>query len=687
MKISSIQVLLCCELLLYAQAIPLIGQTPEKEEPKSEFAIKVGVEEVRIDAVVLDHKGHQITDLNAEDFEIFQDGARQNIISIKYINDYNPQPEIQSRSLKNPKAIPLLPSPMPTKDEIRRTFVFLVDNVVSGFDSRAISQRFVQVSDARMAMRRFVETQMQPGDLMAIVATGYGTANPFQLFTSDKRHLLAMINRVQFLMGTGFYQSPLTSLSYCIDALKDLPGRKYLIDFASNLPPDINYSRMLPELGYQYNKIGDAALRAGVVIHEFDIRGLEGLESILPTFTAENGHVDPSVIPAMSTGRYPGKASILTKKTGGLFIENSNFFVTKSGVGRVSEELKGYYLITYIPPAGTFKDAFPKTFHKIKIVTKRPGSKVHTRDGFLGRIESENASGTSGLLKDAIFSPFRYNALQVNLSSGFICDPQNGYVLQSWLHVDAKDLNIVEGKDGNPSVSLTGLCLTSDVDNDIQDVSSQRYDYYFKKEDIPWIREHGLKFSLILPVKKPGAYYVRAAVKDEGSGKIGSAYQYLEIPNLKNNNLSLSNIFLITREEDAPWARHEIPGQSQRVLYPDAKMDPRRSPAIRSFLPGETFDYAAMIYNAGLQKENKTNLTSQYMLIRDGEVLFTSEFENVDLSGVSDLARIPIRKHFVLENSIEPGDYVLLLIIKNKNNFARQALDFTVQFPAVIAGR
>jgi hypothetical protein len=46
-------------------AMPLssLGQ----EFQKQDFSIKVGVEEVRIDATVLDRKGRQITDLTAGD--------------------------------------------------------------------------------------------------------------------------------------------------------------------------------------------------------------------------------------------------------------------------------------------------------------------------------------------------------------------------------------------------------------------------------------------------------------------------------------------------------------------------------------------------------------------------------------------------------------------------------------------
>jgi VWFA-related protein len=666
MKIRAAQILFFCECSFYFLSAPLNAQIPMAKEAKGEFSIKVGVEEVRIDAVVLDRKGHQITDLKADDFRILQDFIPQTVLSAKYIDTYNPRPEVRSDALGNPKSMPPAASPMLTQDEVQRTFVFLVDNA---------KMSFVQVSDVRMAMKKFVETQMQPRDLVAIVPTAYWEATPFQIFTSDKQHLLEMIRNLRYkIPDPDWMVSPsstmLPQLEYCITALKNLPGRKFLIKFS--LPDLIIDNLSAIKLLQKYDQLADTALRAGIVVHEFGLPSATsagvgaGLNN--PIVSAEKSR------PSTQSIARDFHLFILAAKTGGISIENSNFFVTKSGISRVSEELKGYYLITYRPPAGTFDDF---VFHKIKMTVKRPGAKVHTRDGFLG-IELDYKPGSSVPLKDAIFSPFRYNGLNINLFAGYFDDPQKGYLLQSWLHLDAKDLSIAEGKDGNPSVSLTALCLTSDINNNIQDTSSQKYDFYFRKADIPWIREHGLKFSLLVPVKNPGAYYVRAGIKDEGSGKIGSAYQYLEIPNLKKKDLSLSNIFVVNREEDVPWKSQEMQDQSRHVLYPDVKMDPRRSPALRNFLPGETLDFAATIYNTKLESEKKADLAYQYKLIRDENVLFTSQFEDVDVNSVSDPARIQIRSKLALEKSIEPGDYILVLLVKNKKNIARQTLDFTV---------
>ncbi len=55
----------------------------------------------------------------------------------------------------------------------------------------------------RLALRKFVEEQMQDGDLVAIVRTGAGIG-ALQQFTSDKRMLLAAVDRIKWnSLGSG----------------------------------------------------------------------------------------------------------------------------------------------------------------------------------------------------------------------------------------------------------------------------------------------------------------------------------------------------------------------------------------------------------------------------------------------------------------------------------------------------
>jgi hypothetical protein len=68
--------------------ISLMGKANGQVLPaKQDYSIKIGVEEVRLDAVVVDRKGRQITDLTAGDFEIWQDGNMQTVTSCTYVNE------------------------------------------------------------------------------------------------------------------------------------------------------------------------------------------------------------------------------------------------------------------------------------------------------------------------------------------------------------------------------------------------------------------------------------------------------------------------------------------------------------------------------------------------------------------------------------------------------------------------
>src|SRR4030095_17225285 len=58
-----------------------------KEKPVSEKdeVVRISVTLVQVDAVVTDRQGMQVTDLKPSDFEIYEDGRRQQITNFSYI--------------------------------------------------------------------------------------------------------------------------------------------------------------------------------------------------------------------------------------------------------------------------------------------------------------------------------------------------------------------------------------------------------------------------------------------------------------------------------------------------------------------------------------------------------------------------------------------------------------------------
>ncbi len=688
---------LCLMLISSGQDRPSLPGSAGKQVPNAEkgFTIRIGVEEVRFDAVVLDKNGRQITDLTADDFEIQQDYFRQKITSCIYINDYQPRLQKTAIPSQDSTGLPQIPIPELAREDVRRTIVFVVDN---------LTMDFTQVHRTRRALRKFVESQMQVGDLIAIVPTAGGNA-AFQTFSSDKRRLLSTIDSVRWFIDvrTAPMMPQMMAMAYSIRTLQDMPGRKALIIMspATTIPAPLlskigiefgREKRTVPYTEGSFNPLADMALRAGVVIHTLDIRGLDvgyGIDAEQGfdySLSDSSGNLNPEAIQDKATDAVADRDSQvnipLSKKTGGLFVRDFNWFA--DGIGPVQEELKGYYMLTYIPPPGTFRPEYRNVYHRIQVKVKRPGSEVHARDGFYGVPEPIGApAGISNSLYTAIFSPFQHNDLKISLASGYIDDRQKGYLLRSSLYLEAGNLSPTQGKEGNRIITVEAASVTSDVNNVIKDSSARRYQFDIKEEDLPWIREHGIKFSMTLPVKKPGNYYVRTAVRDPESGKMGSAYQYIEIPDLKKSRLALSNIFVINRREDLPWIATSAPEELRTLLYPDVRKDLRRSPALRTYQPGDYFECTAMIYNAKSRKEQNPDLESQYILYANGKELSRGKSEPVSLDGLTDFKRIPIRIKLRLADSIPAGDYVLLLRVKDKlakekQNIAAQTLDFKV---------
>jgi VWFA-related protein len=141
---------------------------------------------VRLDVVVVDNKGKQITDLTADDFEVFQDSKKQEITSVRYISQEIP---LSSRkAIVSPGSETSITTPKLKREDVRRTIVFLVNDR---------SMLFEDVYRARMALRKYINEQMQPGDLISIFKTSRGTAT-LQAFTSDKQELVARTENIQW---------------------------------------------------------------------------------------------------------------------------------------------------------------------------------------------------------------------------------------------------------------------------------------------------------------------------------------------------------------------------------------------------------------------------------------------------------------------------------------------------------
>src|SRR5437763_5738949 len=165
---------------------PAPQQTPKPEDVD---VVRITTNLVQVDAVVTDSKGKLVTDLKPEEIEIFEDGRKQKITHFSLSLEpatATAEPETKSKTAVT-NAPPLSLNRLKPED-VRRTIAIVVDDLGLSFESTYYVRR---------ALKKFVDEQMRPGDLVAIIRTS-GGMGALQQFTVDKRQLYAAIDRVKF---------------------------------------------------------------------------------------------------------------------------------------------------------------------------------------------------------------------------------------------------------------------------------------------------------------------------------------------------------------------------------------------------------------------------------------------------------------------------------------------------------
>jgi VWFA-related protein len=655
-----------------------------------ENVIHVNVNLVQMDAVVTDSHGNPVENLTADDFEILQDGRPQKITNFSFVST---KPKPQPRPAKG-KPIPPPPF-LPKPSEIHRTIALVVDDLGLSFES---------IARVRGSLKKFVDTQVQPGDLVAVIRTGAGMGS-LQQFTTDKRVLYAAIDHVKYnplmsrvgistfepLGGSGdsegiaqlrssvFSVGTLGAIRYVVDGLRELPGRKTLVLFSENLQlfhrndPD-------PRVMDGVRALVDAANRASVVIYSIDTRGLEYYGATAADNTSGMSARQISRIPqrrAAQVFRSQDGLVLLAHDTGGKFYANNNDMLGQ--VEQAVRDSEGYYLIAYHPPDNTFdqRTGRPK-FHSVKVRVKAAGLTVRSRAGFLNHSDALTeapARTPREQIRKALYSPFGSGAIRLRLTPLFTNSAKDGSFITGLLHFDGKDLTFTDQPDGWHKAVVDVVSVTVGDQGQVVDSISKSFTMTLKTDAYETTLRDGLFVRFRHPVQKPGFYTMRVAVRDEGSQKVGSANQFIEVPDV-SKNLTLSSLML---EKETPAAKPG-PGDNSEGAAP--QQDPKGNPVLRTFKQGDELAYVYQIFNADVQPR-QGGLEVHTRLFRDGQQVY--EGKPMPLQTVSQ----PDPKHIVAAGAMKlgvhlsPGDYVLQVIVTDKtgdkSRTATQSTDFEVE--------
>ena len=194
---------------------------------------------------------------------------------------------------------------------------------------------------------------------------------------------------------------------------------------------------------------------------------------------------------------------------------------------------------------------------------------------------------------------------------------------------------------------------------------------------------NGFTYTMTVPIKKVGAYQLRTALRDQSSSRVGSASQFIEVPDVKKDKLLISGILLRAVPLETYMKGIGLDGAEQNTndIEPDAV--PYASAAIRQFKTGMALVYGFTIYNAQIQKTTgKPNIKIQARVFRNGQLVFSGDEMLLDSNGQTDLKRLGTGGGLQLGNTMTPGEYVLQIIVtdlaKEKPRFSTQWMDFEV---------
>lgn len=346
--------------------------TPAGGQP----TFSVSADLIRNDVIVRDRNGQFVADLTEDDFEIFEDGVKQEVVSFVLSHGGRTYNAVTAPRVVQPRPGVFLPPARPTSAASGRVFILFIDDL--HLDFRATPR-------TRDLMKKILRNLIHEGDMFGIITTGQSSLE--QQLTYDRRVLEDAIDRVtggalrpsEILQQTWAAQGPMEvrhrahvafqTLNDLLTNLEKITDRRKAVIYLSSgydfnpfertryntqvkameeaaeaLTYDpfqiiresqntLNEADLIAEITY----VTRLANRANASLYTIDPRGLvagQDVDEEIDT-TDWNNYVTETQT----------SLRVLAEETGGIAIVNQNDF--EKGLQQIDNETSDYYLIGY----------------------------------------------------------------------------------------------------------------------------------------------------------------------------------------------------------------------------------------------------------------------------------------------------------------------------------------------------
>lgn len=693
--VARITLAACLLLLVKFSAAAQTTQTRPQKSPDE--VVRVYTELVQTDVMVFDKQGRFVDGLTKENFELRIDGKPRPIQAFDKITAGSDE-ETQLAAARGATSVnPKRPAPL---DRGRIVFFYIDDfhmnlegivaarKVITNFLEKQMGQNdqaaiasatgqigfLQQLTNDRMVLRKALE-RVTPGnysvrDIERPPMTEYqamlierGDRTIFDYFVTETIRQNPGLNREtagQIVRGRSasiqsqaerVNSNTLSGLESLVRSARNLPGRKLVFFLSGGFLIENRRGSLTSKL----RSVTNAAAKSGVVIYSMDTRGL--VASLQDASTESS--FDPGGQLAASTSTF-GELSAtqdplnaLAVDTGGKAIFNTNDLL--KGLSPAIKETSSYYLLAWKPEAetsGRFR------LLEVKLVD-RPDLTVRVRKGFFDVDPPEETAApkkkpeqappvktAASKLREAITAAYPERALPILMSVDYYDVPENGPTLSTSINLPGEFLTFGEQPDGKIQavVDLTGVYY--DEKGVVKASFMERI--VTTAPSLDSTRNYASDIIFNYPAKlAPGLYNVRAAARDEKSGRLGSAHAWIEVPDLTKKQLTISSLLLGER------------GQTLANVSDTGDRNPVALSASHRFKRDSTLRFLFFAYNlAPAPADQKPDVAVQVQVLRDDQPVITTALRKINTEGVGDLTRLPYAAEIPMAELL-PGRYVL----------------------------
>ncbi|MGA7885770.1 MAG: VWA domain-containing protein [Acidobacteriaceae bacterium] len=546
--------------MFFVVALLMPAAWPQQPQSNSTITFKVNSEIVLTNVVVRDKRtGQLVQGLTAKDFSISEDGKPQRISSFDYENvDEAVSLNEATINATAPRGIFGAPAGVATQQKLHNHRL-----VVMFFDLTSMQPE--DVERAQEAARNYLEKQMLPADLVAMVSLNT-TLSLDQDFTADKQLLLRAVNSYSGTQGLGFEPGATSTSNQVEDAtsftadeseyndintdrelfaiediaksLAYLNEKKSLLYFSGGIQRDgIENQASL-------NAAINAAVRANLAVYSVDARGLEAISPLGDATTGSlrgangfNGAATQNNLDANFNTQEV--MATLSSDTGGKAFFDSNDF--SPAFAQMQKDTSAYYVIGY-HSTDLRRDG---RYRRLSIKVDRRDVKLDYRRGYYAPADYQHATKDQReqQLVDELASPLPATDLPVYLEALYFRQAPERFFVPISLVVPGSDIPFVQGGDRDKA-TLDIIGQIRDMNG--RDIGDVRDTVKLAVNESEQVRQKNVQYTtgFSLPT---GKYHVKFVVRENETGRMGSFETDLTVPDLHKVPLKMSSVVLASQ--------------------------------------------------------------------------------------------------------------------------------------------